>query len=85
MWWYTKIFFYEILNGLRPKYLFDIMHVSNDSCYNTRAQSKSELNQFFTRTKSFSDIFFPSVLNNGTSWMLKSEIYHPFLDSKSNF
>ena len=28
---------------------------------------------------------FPSVLKNGTSWMIKSEIYHPFLDSKNCF
>ena len=37
--WYGKmIFFYKILNGLTPKYLFDIIPVSNDSCYNARAQ-----------------------------------------------
>ena len=42
-----------------PKYLFDIISVSNDSCYNTRAQSKWELTQFYTRTKSLSNIFFP--------------------------
>ena len=39
---YKKIIlFYKILNVLTPKYLFDIIPVSNDSCYNTRAQSKS--------------------------------------------
>ena len=42
--WYKKMtFFYKILNGLTPKYLFEIIPVSNDSCYNTRAQSKLEL------------------------------------------
>ena len=40
---YRKIIlFYKILNGLTPKSLFDIIPVLNDSCYNTRAQSKSE-------------------------------------------
>ena len=53
------IFFYKILNGLTPKYLFDNIPVSNDSCYNTRAQSKLELTQFHTRTKSISNTFFP--------------------------
>ena len=28
---------------------------------------------------------FPSILKNGTSWMLQLEIYHPFPDSKSSF
>ena len=53
------IFFYKILNALTPKYLFDITPVSNDSCYNTRAQLKSELHQFYTKTKSFSNTLFP--------------------------
>ena len=53
------IFFYKILNGLTPKYLFDTIPVSNDSCYNTRAQSKAELTQFYTKIKSFSNTFFP--------------------------
>ena len=39
------VFFYKILNGLTPKCLFD-------SCYNTRAQPKWELTQFYKRTKS---------------------------------
>ena len=51
--------FYKILNGLTLKYLFDIIPVSNDSRYNTIAQSKSKLTQFYTRTKSFSNSFFP--------------------------
>ena len=59
-WWYKKmIFFYKRLNGLTPKYLFDIILVSNDSCFNTGAQLKSELTQFYTRTKSLSNTFFP--------------------------
>ena len=51
-WWYRKmIFFYKILNGLTPNYLHDIIPVSNDSCYNTRSQSKLELTQFYITKK----------------------------------
>ena len=53
------IFFYKMSNGLTPKYLFDIIPALNDSCHNTRAQSKSELTQFYSRTKSFGNTFFP--------------------------
>ena len=53
------IFFYNILNGLAPKYLFDILPVSKKQHYSTRNESKLELSQFFTRTKSFSNSFFP--------------------------
>ena len=73
-----------MINGLSPKYVFDITPVSNDSCYNTIAQSKSEVTQFYSRTKSFSNTF-RSALKNGTSWILKSEIYHTFPDSKKRF
>ena len=52
-------FFYKILIGLTPKYLFDVIPVSSDSCYNTRALSNSELTQFYTRKKSFNNSFFP--------------------------
>ena len=84
--WYSKmIFFYKILNGLTPKYLFDIIPLSNDNCYNTKTQLKSELTLFYTSTKRFSNTFSPSVLKNGTSWMLKSEIYRSFPDSKNRF
>ena len=58
--WYRKmIFFYKILNSLAPKYLFDILPVSKNRYYSTRNQSNLELRQFFSRTKSFSNSFFP--------------------------
>ena len=53
------IFFYKILNGLAPKYLFYILHVSKNRHYSTRNQSNLELSQFFSRTKSLSNSFFP--------------------------
>ena len=53
------IFFYKILNGLAPKYLFDILPVSKNRHYSFRNQLNLELSQFFSRTKSFSNSFFP--------------------------
>ena len=53
------IFFYKILNGLAPTYSFDILPVSKNRHCSTRKQSRLELSQFFTRTKSFSNFFFP--------------------------
>ena len=52
------IFFYNILHGLAPKYLFDIFPVSKNQHYSTRNQKNLELSEFFTRTKSFSNSFF---------------------------
>ena len=79
------IFFYKILNGLTRICLFDIMSVLNDSCYNTTAQSKAELLNSIAEQKASVTLSFPSVLKNGTSWMLKSETYHLFPDSKNSF
>ena len=53
------ILFYKILNGLAPKYLFDILPVSKNRQYSTRNQSNLELSQFLSRTKSSSNSFFP--------------------------
>ena len=54
--WYRKmIFFYKILNGLIPKYLFDILPVLKNRHCSARNQSNLEL----SRTKSFDNSFFP--------------------------
>ena len=79
------ILFYKLLNGLTPKYLFDIIPVSNDSCYNTRVQRKANLSNSLPEQEASATLSFPSVLKNGTSWMIKSEIYHPFLIQKIVF
>ena len=39
--------------------IFDIISVSNDSYYNTRAQSKLGILTFYTRTKKIGNTFFP--------------------------
>ena len=57
-WYRNMIFLCKKLNGLAPKYLFDIYLVSKNWHYSTRNQSKLELSQFFTRTKSFINSFF---------------------------
>ena len=69
---------------MKPEYLFDIRSVENDTCYDTRAMPKSELNSTAKQKHSVT-LSFPSVLKNGTSQILKSEIYHRFLNSKKRF
>ena len=46
------------------------------------SQSWNLLNSI-PKQKASVTLSFPSVLKNGTSWMLKSEIYYPFPDSKN--
>ena len=53
------IFFYRIVNELAPKYLTDILPTANNCSYCTRSQTNSEINQFYTRTESFKNSFFP--------------------------
>ena len=56
------IFFYKILNDLAPTYLFDFLPVLKNRHDSTRNQSNLELSQFFTRTKSFCNSFFPCCI-----------------------
>ena len=70
--WYKKMKFFEnILNGLTPKYEFDIIPVSNNRCYNTKAQSKLELTQFYTITKSFINTFSPFCIKEWSKLDIK--------------
>ena len=46
-------------------------------------KSKSDLINAIAEQKASATLPFASVLKNGTSWMLNSEIYHPFPDSKN--
>ena len=48
------------------------------------SQSRNLLNSIAEQKVSVK-LSFPSVLKNGASWMLKSEVYHPFPDSKKCF
>ena len=64
------IFFYKILNGLAPKYLYDILPVSKNRHYSTRNQAKlefSELVNFLPELKVLVTLSFPTALRNGTS------------------
>ena len=47
------------------KHLFDITPESNDSCCNTRAQTKSEL-YYVAEQKATETLYFPFILKNGT-------------------
>ena len=59
------IFFYKILNGLAPKYLFDILPVSKNRHYSTRNQSNLELSQSLAELKVLVTLSFPTALRNG--------------------
>ena len=48
------------------------------------SQSRNLLNSLLEQKASVT-ISFSSVLNNSTSWTLRSEIYYPFPDSKNSF
>ena len=48
------------------------------------SQSRNLLNSIAEQKASVT-LSFHSVLKNGTSWMLNSEIYHPLPDSKNCF
>ena len=61
------IFFNKILNGLAPKYLFDILPVSKNRHYSTRNQSHLELSQSLAELKVLVTISFPTAFRNGTS------------------
>ena len=76
--------FYKTLNGFTPKYLFDIIPAMNKSRYNIITRSNSELSQFYSRKKVLVTLSFATVLKTGISWMLKSEIYHQFPNSKKH-
>ena len=65
------IFFHKILNGLAPKCLYDILPVSNNRHYRTRNQAKLEHSEFFIRTKSFSNSFFPYCIKEWNKLDLK--------------
>ena len=53
------IFVNRIVNKLAPKYLTNIIPTTNNRRYSTRSQTNSEINQFYTRTESFKNSFFP--------------------------
>ena len=52
-------FFYKIVNGLSPQYLFNYLNKKNNSNYHTRATSKNNLIEFPYRTERFRYSFFP--------------------------
>ena len=53
------IFFYNILNDLTSKYLFDIIPVLKAALTIQKLSQSRNLTEFYTRTKSFINTFFP--------------------------
>ena len=57
--WCSKlIFFYKIVNGLLPNYLYSYLHFSSEEIYPLRSAASSKLRPFSSRTKSFKNTFF---------------------------
>ena len=57
--WHSKlIFFYKIVNGLLPNYLYSYLHFSSEEIFPLRLAASSELRSFSSRTISFKNTFF---------------------------
>ena len=62
--WHSKlIFFYKIVNGLLPHYLYSYLHFSSDKIYPLRSVASSKRRPFSSRTMSFKNTFFPYCIN----------------------
>ena len=71
--WCSKlIFFYKIVNGLLPNYLYSYLHFSSKEIYPLRSAASSKLRQFSSRTISFKNTFFPYCINEWNN--LKADI-----------
>ena len=58
------IFFYKIVNGLLPEYLYSCLDFSSEENYHLRSAASSKLKLFSSKTKSFKKyIFFPDCVN----------------------
>ena len=71
--WRSKlIFFYKIVNGLLPDYLYSYLHCSSEEIYPLRSAGSSKLRPFSSRTISFKNTFFPYCVNKWNN--LKADI-----------
>ena len=58
--WRSKlIFFYKIVNGLLPEYLYSYLNFPSQDNYSLRSASTSVIKSIPSRTKSFKKMFFP--------------------------
>ena len=62
--WRSKlIFFYKIVNGLLPDYLYSYLDFPSQEIYPLRSATASKIKPFPSRTKSFKNTFFPYCIN----------------------
>ena len=81
------ILFYKILNSLvehQNTHLILYVYRMTGVTIQKLSQSQNLFNST-AKQKASETLSFPSVLKNKTSWMLKSDTYHLFLDSKNCF
>ena len=62
-WCNKLIFFYKIVNGLLPGYLYSYLDFPSQINYSLRSVSASVIKPFLSRTKSFKNTFFPYCIN----------------------
>ena len=62
-WCNNLIFFYKIVNGLLPGYLYSCLDFPSQKNYSLRSVSVSVIKPSLSRTKSFKNTFFPYCIN----------------------
>ena len=62
-WCNKLIFFYKIVNGLLPGYLYSYLDFPSQINYSLRSVSASVIKPSLSRTKSFKNTFFPYCIN----------------------
>ena len=65
------IFFYKIVKGLLPDYLYSYLNFASQQNYFLRSAKASKITPISTRTKSFKKSFFPYYIN---VWNIKVDI-----------
>ena len=71
------IFFYKIVNGLLPDYLYSYLNFASQQNYHLRSAKASKIIPISTMTKSFKKSFFPYSINEWsmTSGMLNQSVF----------
>ena len=70
-WCNKLIFFYEIVNGLLPGYLYSYLDFPSQINYSLRSVSASVIKPSFSRTTSLKNNFFPYCINEWNNLTVK--------------
>ena len=71
-WCSNLNFFYKIVNGLLPEYLYSYLKFPSQENYLLRSASTTKINPISSRSKTFSKTFFPYCMNEWNN--LKPEV-----------